>query len=54
MQVLPKGRNYPDPGRLDIGVLHGAGARADIVAALQRVVSQTLSVLALTRPSAGS
>jgi DNA-binding transcriptional LysR family regulator len=52
MQVLPKGRDFPDPGRLDVGVLRGAGARADIVAALQRVISQTLEVLALTRSAA--
>jgi len=52
MQVLPKGRDFPDPGRLDVGVLRGAGARADIVAALERVISQTLDVLALTRPAA--
>ena len=51
MQVLPKGRNYPDPGLLKVGVLRGAGARADIVAALERVVSQTLDRLALTRPT---
>jgi DNA-binding transcriptional LysR family regulator len=47
MQILPKGRNYPDPGRLDVGVLRGAGARPDIVAALERVARQTLDVLAL-------
>jgi DNA-binding transcriptional LysR family regulator len=52
MQVLPKGRNYPDPGPLEVGVLRGAGARTDIVAALERVVSQTLDVLALTRHAA--
>jgi DNA-binding transcriptional LysR family regulator len=52
MQVLPKGRNYPDPGPLDVGVLRGVGARTDIVAALERVVSQTLDVLALTRHAA--
>jgi DNA-binding transcriptional LysR family regulator len=52
MQVLPKSRDFPDPGRLDLGVLRGAGARADIVAALERVISQTLDVLALTRPAA--
>jgi DNA-binding transcriptional LysR family regulator len=48
MQML-KGGSYPDPGRLDVGVLRGASARADIVAALQRIISQTLNVLALTR-----
>jgi DNA-binding transcriptional LysR family regulator len=52
MQVLAKGRNYPDPGRLNVGVLRGAGARTEIVAALERVVSQTLDVLALTRHAA--
>jgi len=52
MQVLPKGRDFPDAGRLDVGVLRGAGARADIVAALERVISETLDVLALTRPAA--
>jgi DNA-binding transcriptional LysR family regulator len=52
MQVLPKGRNYPDPGTLDIGVLKGAGARAEIVAALERVIGQTLDVLSLTRSAA--
>ena len=49
MQVLPKGRNYPDPGPLEVGVLRGAGARTDIVAALERVIGQTLDVLALSR-----
>ena len=49
MQVLPKGRDFPDPGRLDVGVLRGVGARADIVAAVERVIGQTLDVLALTR-----
>lgn len=52
MQVLPKGRNYPDPGTLDIGVLKGAGVRADIVSALERVIGQTLDVLSLTRSAA--
>lgn len=52
VQVLPKGRNFPDPGRLEIGILRAAGARADIVNALERIVRQTLDVLALTRPAA--
>ena len=52
MQVLPKSRDFPDPGRLDVGVLRGAGARVDIVAALERVIGETLDVLALTRPAA--
>ncbi|HTO50983.1 MAG TPA: LysR substrate-binding domain-containing protein [Burkholderiales bacterium] len=52
MQMLPKSRNYPDPGRLEVGVLRGAGARADIVAALERVIRKTLDVLTLARPAA--
>lgn len=52
MQILPKGRNYPDAGRLDVGVLRGATARADIVAALERVAKQALDVLALSRSAA--
>ena len=52
MQVLPKGRSYPDPGRLEVGVMRGPGARADIVAALERVVRETLDVLAVARPAA--
>jgi hypothetical protein len=46
MQVLTSGRNYPDPGRLDVGVLRGAGGRADIVTALEGIARQTLDVLA--------
>jgi DNA-binding transcriptional LysR family regulator len=52
MQTMPKGRYYPDPGRLEVGVQRGAGARADIVAALERVIRQTLHVMALARPAA--
>jgi hypothetical protein len=52
MQILPKSRKYPDPGRLDIGVLRGAGARSDIVAAIERVTRRILDVLALTRSAA--
>jgi hypothetical protein len=50
--VLPRGKDFPDPGRLEVGVLRGAGARTDIVAAMERVIGETLDVLALTRPSA--
>ncbi len=49
MQVLQKTRDFPDPGTLDVGVVSGAGARTDIVAALERVIGQTLDVLALKR-----
>jgi len=52
MKVLTRNRDYPDPGRLDVGVLHGAGARKDIVDALERVMRQTLDVLAVTRIAA--
>jgi len=51
MTALPKGRNYPDPGRLELGVFRGARARADVVSALERVVRQTLDVLTVTRPA---
>jgi DNA-binding transcriptional LysR family regulator len=52
MQVLPKGRNYPDPGTLDVGVIRGTGARADILAALERVILDTLRVQGLSRRAA--
>lgn len=47
MRVL--GRGYPDPGRLDIGVVRAAGTRKDIIDALQRVMNQTLGVLLVSR-----
>ena len=49
MRVLPRGRDFPDPGHLRVGVLRGATARPDIVDALEKVIRQTLSVLAVTR-----
>jgi DNA-binding transcriptional LysR family regulator len=49
MRILPKGRSYPDPGPLHIGVLRGAGARPEVVEALERVVAQALQVVALSR-----
>ena len=52
MQVLASGRTYPDPGRLDVGVVRGAGADADIVAALENIARQTLDVLAAGRLAA--
>jgi len=52
MRVLPRGREYPDPGPLFVGVLRGAGARREIVDALERVLRQTLEVLAASRPAA--
>ena len=52
MQVLTSGKNYPDPGRLDVGVVRAAGAGADIVAALENIARQTLNVLAAGRLAA--
>jgi DNA-binding transcriptional LysR family regulator len=52
MQVLTQGRNYPDPGRLDIGVLRAAGAPEDIVVALEHIARQTLDVVAASRLAA--
>jgi DNA-binding transcriptional LysR family regulator len=52
MHILPRGRDYPDPGRLDVGVMRGARARKDIVDALERVIRQTLDVLAVSRAAA--
>lgn len=46
MRVLAQGRQFPDPGRLEVGVLRGAGARTDIVDALEQIIGQTLQVLA--------
>ena len=51
MQVLVGGRQYPDPGRLDVGVLRGTGARADIVDALEQIIGETLQVLAAAQDS---
>ena len=47
MHIL--GRGYPDPGRLDVGVVRAASTRKDIIDALQRVMSQTLGVLLVSR-----
>jgi len=52
MQVLAHGRDYPDPGWLDVGVLRGPRALKDIVDALERVIRQTLNVLAVSRVGA--
>ncbi len=52
MKVLSSKRDYPDPGPLDIGVLHGAKARGDIVHALEQIIRQTLDVLAVSRIAA--
>jgi DNA-binding transcriptional LysR family regulator len=52
MRVVPRGRDFPDPGHLRVGVVRGATARADIVDALEKIIRQTLSVLSVSRPAA--
>ena len=47
MKVLPAGRAWPDPGALEIGVLKGKGASADVVAALEAVARESLAVVAV-------
>lgn len=43
-----QGESMPDPGRMNIGVLRGPGGpRNDVVNALERVIRQTLDVLAV-------
>jgi DNA-binding transcriptional LysR family regulator len=46
MQVLPG--EYPDAGRLHVGVARGTSAKKDIIDALQRVIRQTLAIVAAT------
>jgi DNA-binding transcriptional LysR family regulator len=48
MQILG-GRAWPDPGRLQFAVLKGAGARDEIVAALETVARQSLAVIDASR-----
>ena len=52
MQVMAGARDYPDPGRLYVGVLRGERARKDIVDALERVIRQTLDLIAVSRAAA--
>ncbi|HSN20163.1 MAG TPA: LysR substrate-binding domain-containing protein [Usitatibacter sp.] len=52
MRVLARAAGYPDPGRLDIGVLRGSHAPQEIVRALERVARQSLDVLSLSRSAA--
>jgi len=40
MQIIPNGRNFPNPGRLHIGVLRGEGVPEEIVVALEHIVRQ--------------
>jgi DNA-binding transcriptional LysR family regulator len=43
------GRGYPNPGSLDIVALRRTGTPAEIVAALERVIGETLGVIAANR-----
>jgi hypothetical protein len=47
MRTLSRSRAYPDPGRLYVGLLRHAGAPKDVVDALERVLHETLNVLAI-------
>ena len=47
MRVLSRRREYPDPGPLYIGLLRHAAARKDVVDALERILRQSLNVLAV-------
>jgi len=48
MQVL-QGRGWPDPGALEFAVLKGAGARDEIVEALDSVARDALAVIGAAR-----
>jgi DNA-binding transcriptional LysR family regulator len=43
MRILPRGRRWPDPGDLEVGVVKGAGARDEIVEALEAVMRDVLA-----------
>ena len=42
MQVIASGRAFPDPGRVEVGLIRGPGASPEIVGALERVTRQAL------------
>ena len=48
MRVL-RGRGWPDPGALEFAVLKGAGARDEIVVALESVAREALAVIGAAR-----
>jgi DNA-binding transcriptional LysR family regulator len=52
MRILANRRAFPDPGRLQVSILKSAGARTDIVAALEDIVQRTLGVVAASRMAA--
>ena len=43
MRVLPRGRRWPGPGELVVGVLRGVGAHGEIVEALEAVARDALA-----------
>jgi DNA-binding transcriptional LysR family regulator len=47
MRVLANGRDYPDPGPLDFGVLRATGVDAGIVKALERVIVESMDVISV-------
>lgn len=48
MRTLSGGREYPNAGRLHVGVLRAASASKAIVDALQRVIAETLEIVVAT------
>lgn len=50
--MRPLARGLPNPGRLEVIVLRRSGAQPEIVDALERVIRQTLDVLAASRMGA--
>jgi DNA-binding transcriptional LysR family regulator len=49
MQVLERSKLFPDPGKLEIGILPAPGAPRDIIAALEKIVGQTLRTFTAAR-----
>lgn len=49
MQVLAGRRLFPDPGQLEIGMLSGSKAPQEIIAALEKIVEQTLRAFSAVR-----
>jgi len=48
MRIL-RGRGWPDPGALEFAVLKGAGARGEIVVALESIAREALAVIGAAR-----
>jgi DNA-binding transcriptional LysR family regulator len=49
MQVLTEDKLFPDPGQLEIGILPAPGAPQEIIAALGKIISQTLRAYTVAR-----